>query len=209
MPQDDQGQMTGDALGEGLGRYAMAKRHLSERPPPRLHPRRDGSYRYEGPSIRATIRPDGQVEFDDHQGDMVIPPLPMFVFDLTDAMMRANGEDPYQYEREWFMRETEGLRNRLADRSEAEDLRRGLGDLRARLERIWDNRALSAQARRGRIFDLWDDCADDELGRRAQAVVLAFIRERLPAGSPNAYPRAEIQALNDRRISPVPFAPYG
>jgi len=205
----DQGERLGEALGQGLREYALTKRHLSKRTPPRLRNRGDGSYRYESLQFDALIHPDGRVEFSDQSVQFPYALVPLMVFDLTDAIMRANGEDPYQHERAWFMRETRELRGQLADRADAADARRGMRELRQRLTRIWEDEALSAQVRRRRIFDLWDDCADDELGARARTAVIRFIRERLPSGSPDAYPETEIRALNATRLSPVLFVPYG
>jgi hypothetical protein len=38
--------------------------------------------------------------------------------------------------------------------------------------------------------------------------VIGFIRARLPAGSRLAFTPAELQALNARRLTRTPFAPY-
>lgn len=56
-----------------------------------------------------------------------------------------------------------------------------------------------------------DPDADGELARAsrtARATVLGYIRRSLPAGSPDAYTEAEIDALNAQRKSAERFAPY-
>ena len=46
------------------------------------------------------------------------------------------------------------------------------------------------------------------MGRRARAVVIAFIRARIPEGHPDAYLPAELDRLNGGRRSVERFAPY-
>ncbi len=55
---------------------------------------------------------------------------------------------------------------------------------------------------------MWDDCAEDEVGRRARAAIVAFVRETLPQGSPGAFAESELRALNRERLSRAPFRPY-
>ncbi len=122
--------------------------------------------------------------------------------------MRANGQDPYSYERNWFLDQTQALRDRLADRAAVLARGAALARLPKRLRAIWSDPSRSAHARRTAIFALWDDCADDEVGARARHIVERFIRTNLPSGSADAYTAEELRALNARRASPVPFTPY-
>jgi hypothetical protein len=86
---------------------------------------------------------------------------------------------------------------------------RAAHEVRVAVERIMDDTALTAPARRARIFRLWDDCAEDAAGRRARAVIEGFVRRHLPQGGSRAYGEAELRALNAERLSEAPFRPYG
>jgi len=80
--------------------------------------------------------------------------------------------------------------------------------LRGRLIAIVEDPARSASERRRAVFALWNDCADDEVGRRAQRAVEAFICERMPRGSALGYGAQEIAALDLQRAGRRPFRPY-
>lgn len=203
----DEGERRGRALAAGLARAANVPAHLSERPPPELRRRRDGSYTYDSPQFEAIIAEDGTVTFLDRHVSMPAPLI--FTFDVTDAVMRAQGMDPYVHERQWFMRETRELRERLAGAARERERAAGLRALEDRLARVWTDRSRPARERRAAIFEMWDDCADDAVGASARAIVVRFIQRHLPAGSHDAYGEAELAALNARRVSPLPFAPYG
>jgi hypothetical protein len=204
------------ALDETLRAAAMTKQHLSTRPPPRLRHRRDGSYAYDGLGFEATIGPDGTVVFaerharlqgpgiDEVTGELHLLRVP---FDLNDEVMRARGDDPYAAERAWFLRETEALRDRMQDGALVREAGAVAGMLEPRLDRVWSSGG-PGEARRRQLFELWDDCADDAVGAVARRAIEAFIRRCLPAGSADAYPAAEVAALNARRVTGTPFAPY-
>lgn len=203
----DEGARIARALSEDLARTANARAHLSERPPPRLRRQRNGSYRYESAAFDAVIAADGTVTFQDRRGDM--GDIGSFTFDVGDELMRASGQDPYVAERRWFLAETRSLRDGLADRARADERRAAMSALEERLRRLWADASQPAAARRRAMFDLWDDCAADAVGRQARSIVERFIRRHLPAESPDAYSARELRALNASRVSPVPFAPYG
>ncbi|RLB56747.1 MAG: hypothetical protein DRJ42_02410 [Deltaproteobacteria bacterium] len=203
------------ALSGSLAAAANARPHVSRRGPPRLRQRRDGSYDFTGHAFSARIAPDGTVSFDDRPGvDLDSPSfsrpnglVPSGSFDIADAVSRARGHDPYRHERTWFMRETEELRDRLADAADATNQRRGMARMNGDLRRLWAGRG-TAQRRRQRIFAMWDDCTEDEIGRHARAAILNFVRRSLAAGTADAYPASELGELNRQRMSREPFTPY-
>ncbi len=129
-------------------------------------------------------------------------------FDAQGAAMRAAGQDPHSAERLRFLEETEALRDRLTDEHAARERAAGLRRLRARVRRIWTNRSHTAEHRRRAIFDLWDECSDDDVGRVARESIERFVREHLPEGSPDAYPQGELEQLSAERESTATFAPY-
>ncbi|MEM7448572.1 MAG: hypothetical protein AAF355_10055 [Myxococcota bacterium] len=208
-----------------------APRHLSKRPPPRLRRTRDGGYRFDGSVFSARILPDGRVVFSDRRADFSwsqderealasdalhaesyqapqedAPAGTGFRFDLNSAVMRAAGMDPHQAERGWFMRETESVRDRLAEAYRAREQERGLERLRARLREIWRGDE-DASRRRRRLFEIWDGCAEDDHGNRAREIVIRFIRRVLPPSTPDAFSETELRQLNEGRSSAAVFSP--
>ncbi len=194
-------------LGEGLRIEAMTKRHTT-REHPQLRRRSDGSHVYAGSRFTAVIEPDGSVVFQDRPAVATNGFSASGTFDLTEAIMGAAGQDPLRAERDWFMRETEELRYRLELEHRRAESAAGLRRLRGRLSRVWSTTSRSAASRRRRLFALWDEAAEDDLGREARRIIVEFVREVLPAGSEDAYTEDELARLNASRESEQPFAPY-
>lgn len=194
----------GDAGDPLLGKLAEEK---EERFPLKLE--NDG-YHYDGPSFSAKIAMDGQVTFDDHS-------IRDFKglsggFDLTDIAMRNHKQDPYRYEKEKFMDDTSKLRAELTTRARKDRLELLLAALPSRLEQVWGDTTHSARQRRGALFAMWRETAgsDDEVGaagRKARVTIEAFIRDRLPAGSEDAFTDDELRRFN-ARAGTVKFDPY-
>lgn len=215
-------------------REAARAPHLSERPPPSLRRTSDGGYRWEGTGFIARIEPDGAVSFSDLPGlrfgglgpeadptayadfrpaPGALPPGSTvdvrFRFDITEALERRHGNDPYYADRAWFLEQTEEVRDRLARRHAEEQHRRQLLRLRGRLDALMQDETRTLAARHREVFATWDDFDEDEVGRRARDALIAFVRERWPEGSANAFTDAELDALNAGRTSTERFAPYG
>jgi hypothetical protein len=58
------------------------------------------------------------------------------------------------------------------------------------------------------LFELWDECAEDDAGDRARAQVIGWIGAHLPAGHAGEFTADEIATLDARRASTQHFAPY-
>lgn len=125
-------------------------------------------------------------------------------FDPTAALLRAQGQDPYEHEKICFLDDTQGLR---ADLRKAHE-RAQMGGLRRSLERAWFDDS-PASARRAALFAVWDECREEEVGLLARELIESFVRQHLPSGSVDAFPAAELAALNARRTSTLAFKPYG
>ena len=194
-------------LAQGLRAEAMTKSYTTRE---RVEPRRrsDGSYAWQGHRFTAIIQPDGDVQFQDRGAAEYDLGSGQGSFDLNDLMAGANGQDPYAYERERFMRETEELRHRLEAEYRRRQMAQGVRGLRGRLGRVWATTERSHAQRRRRLFQIWDEIAEDGSADGARSAVITFIRENLPAGSEHAYTDRELERFNARRESRERFDPY-
>ena len=120
--------------------------------------------------------------------------------DYNDEYLRSRGEDPLAQEKAAFLSATFDLRMELARRTHAAAISRAADEIPAQLARIWADERLTVRERRRLLFEIWLD-ADDPDSSPAGAVrraVETFVRERLPPGSPDAYPPAELERLRAR-----------
>jgi hypothetical protein len=196
----------GERLGRSLAQAANARDYATRRPPPELRARADGGYSFSGHVFDAVIRPDGEVEFEDRP-PVSVEGFGQFGFDVTDALQRGAGNDPYRAEREWFMNETEEIRERLAARATQRVAREALAGLEDRLRRVWTSDR-SVRDRKRALFEMWDECAEDETGAEARTRILAFIRREVAQGSTDEYSTDELARLNRDRTSQARFDPY-
>ena len=151
------------------------KRYLSVRDPPKLSRHRDGTHRYHGHAFRAIVEKDGSVTFDEGyaQGTTVR-------FDITDAIMRKRGEDPYRVEKEWFLEGTKELRQEVFQRWQAKQTLLAIRKLRVGLLRMLENEALTGDEKSARVIALFRDTSDDEAGALARDTIAEFVAERMP-----------------------------
>ena len=199
----------GAELSASLRSEAMERPNRA-RPPPVLRQQPDGSQLYAGHAFSATISPDGEVHFDDRP-NASIGSAGLGLqggFDITDAVTRANGGDPYSSERAWFMRQTEALREQLEDAARVRSLAVSMRRLRGRLARVWQDESLGVAQRRRAIFDEWVIVDESGADGGARALIEQFVRDNLPASDPSAYPADELRRLNARRSGAARFAPY-
>lgn len=141
-----------------------------------------------------------------------IPPLIWGKFEFSDAMIRAFSGDPYASRKRKLLDDSRDERAELGAQHRAEDLARSAELALRNLEALWRTTSDPA-ARRDALFAMWDECdegdtADGEAGRRARAMVIGWIRAKLPPGSPDAFGADEIAARSAHRRSRQAFAPY-
>lgn len=194
----------GDAGDPLLGKLADEK---TERFP--LKRESDG-WHYDGPSFSAKIGTDGAVSFDDHS-------IRDFKglsggFDVTDMLMRGKKQDPYRYEKEKFMEHTSKMRADLQQKARKAQLESSLAYLPSHLEEVWADINQTPRERRRVLYAMWREAAgsDDEVGaagRKARSTIEAFIRERLPEGSTDAFTDEELRRYNARGGA-MRFEPY-
>lgn len=93
--------------------------------------------------------------------------------------------------------------------------RKYFASLNARLLKIWQGKNQSFAEKRQTLFELWDECLEPNGSRRGQRaqvarrIMIRFIRNNLPAGSPHAYTRIELATIAKQRRGKIPFNPYG
>lgn len=171
-----------------------------------------GAYRADDLVFTAKIDRDGRVHIDDRPNLRGGPTSG--TFDVTDAIMRAAGQDPYSQRKALFLDRTRDQRAAMSVDERQVTLRDSLAQLPEHLAEIWGHQAWSPAQRRRVLFELWDECAEqgpDDIvsaGKAARITIVAFIRKHLPAGSAHAYTEAEIRALDRARRSRQRFTPY-
>ncbi len=131
-----------DPVAQSIAAELRANNGWSRRPPPRLLGNETRGFTYHGPSVVAEIEPDGTVQFSDSfaHADGIGASM-----DLNGMVMRAQGRDPNLSEKLWFLRQTEELRNQLADRHRQRELNAGIRRLRSRISAIVDDASRDAE----------------------------------------------------------------
>ena len=148
----------------------------------------------------------------DH-GDVAGIPILAGGFDISDAFMRSKGQDPYASKKLAFLDSTREERVQIGMRHRSEQLAMAPQIMKKNLERLWATVTDPAE-RREVLFQLWDEVEETgseelvEAGRQARQLVIAWIRWKLPAGSPDAYTSEDLAALARKRTSRAAFAPY-
>lgn len=196
------------SLSGGLRRQAM-DRPWTTRTHPELVQRPDGTLEYRGHAFTARIAQDGSVRFSDRggiQADEMLQGGPAR-FDLTDLAMQGRGQDPYAAERQWFMDETEEVRERLETAAREQERTQALQRAPGRIAQIWSG-ASPAFVRRRRLFQEWDSCEEEGDGVTVRRQIVQFIRENLPSGSADAFTTEELRRFNAERESHAEFDPY-
>lgn len=113
----------------------------------------------------------------------------------------------FREEKARFLATTEPIRTRMATEARDEDLKAALWDLPALLEKIWSHPKYPATERRRLLHQLWLEYAEMPGNESSCATIVAFIRRRLPASSPDAFTAEELARL--RPDAGPRFEPYG
>ncbi len=127
--------------------------------------------------------------------------------DITAWLHRKFIGDPYASRKKKLLADTFDERVEMGAAHRAQQQLRSGEIMQKNLERLWA-REPNPVGRKAALFELWDECDEDEAGIRARSIVIGWIRKHLPAGSPDAYTDAEITALQEHCTSRTKFAPY-
>jgi hypothetical protein len=135
-------------------------------------------------------------------------------FDVTDALMRLAGDDPYAARKREMLEKTFDERVQIGTAYRADQLEKSDQTMLTHLDKLWARTDLGVAKKRRLIFELWDECAEtggSQLvagGTKARAALVRFIRVHLPADSDDAYSADELRRLNGKRRSTATFEPY-
>jgi hypothetical protein len=133
--------------------------------------------------------------------------------DLTAYLMHKLGVgDPYASRKLKILDTTRDQRVTLGSAFRTQQLDRSAELTQRNLENLWRTTTDPA-ARREAVFAIWDECTEGEgeaaaAGDRARAMVIGWIRARMPPGSADAFTADELARLNARKTSHRVFAPY-
>lgn len=164
------------------------------------------------------LDPDGRIAgFEDPKAKVGAAIGPGFIgvggrFDLNDVLIRATGKQPYRYERHRLAEATRDQRICQMVEAEAQDKRQALFGLKEQLHRIWGMHDTSLPQKQALIFELWDECVEeqheDSVGVMARATIEAFVRQNMPLESARAISAELLTTLNHGRRSRRAFSPY-
>ena len=145
-------------------------------------------------------------------GEALIIPVIAGKLDIAAYLQRKYIGDPFASRKLKMLDDTRAERAEAGAVQRAEQLDRSAELIAVHLEALWRTTSDPA-ARRGALFELWDECVEGDdpagaAGDRARAMVIGWIRAHLPAGEPAAFSADDIAALDAHRASRQHFAPY-
>jgi hypothetical protein len=189
-----------------------------------FRPHADGTYRYRSPGypFKATLHPNGRVEFH-------LKVSQAHRVGLPEIVRAANGREIYVRAKKRLLQQTFELRLNLAVSWAREQMDSQLRSLYRQLMLTWKHPGWTPARRRLELFTLWDDCEESltldlqgiedamlskidaqrqSAGKKARRKIIEFIGRHLAKGSEHAYSDLELQELNAKRRSAERFAPY-
>ena len=175
-----------------------------------LKPGANGSLLYEAPQFSAVVAPDGTVTFHDRRLAYSARKSTLS-FDLSDEFVRELSHGTaYPYPKANFLAATFTRRTAMAAEVNARQMRSARAELPRQLDALWDDARYRRRERRRIVFLLWQELdRSTAVGRSSAATIEAWIRKRLPRGSPDAYNDQELDAYSHERRGGPAFTPYG
>jgi hypothetical protein len=135
-------------------------------------------------------------------------------FDVTDAIMRATGQDPYAARKRAALAATFDERAAIHAANQAHKYQISDQLMLKNISDVWMRADLDAAAKREATFELWDECVetgpDDQVAaaQKARAALARWVQVHIPKGDPDAFTDDELAAFNARKKSHDTFAPY-
>ena len=129
-------------------------------------------------------------------------------FDETSFLMRKLGVgDAFAARKLKALDDTRAERAERGARYKQTQLDHSAQLMQANLQRVWAV-TRNVDERKVALFELWDECTEDDAGDRARTMVIGWIRANLPQDKPGAFSTAELAVLAKQRTSKAPFTPY-
>ena len=195
-------------------------KHLGLRPP--APDPREQKHDYSG--WTSETKRDGKVAFTDKP--LVEPPtivvgkngimrLRFRIPDINEIVMRLRGDPMYDPEKRAYLSNTREAREAMAREFIRENLAQSLDDLGERLSTLWFDDTLSATTKRQRLFDMWEECAEEgsdavlAISEIVRVSIMSFIKRNMANGTELAYTEDDLIRLNKNRKSKTAFNPYG
>jgi hypothetical protein len=177
-----------------------------------LRPDGKGGFHGKRPGYRFDIDRDGTIHFD------APPPTTSFLsymglavafsFDLTDAVMRLAGMDPYIYDKGLVVDLTRPMRQKMGDDEQPRRRAAALRQLQLDLAALGQRPDLSNQQKRETLFQQWDDLLEDGTASGAREEIIRYAARQFPRNGPGGYSPDELARLNAQRRSRQAFQPY-
>lgn len=132
--------------------------------------------------------------------------------DITAWLHRKFVGDPYASRKLKLLDTTREARAQIRANHRSEQRDRASELAQRNIDALWKATTDVAE-RKAALFALWDECIeaenhDGEAGEQARAIVIGWIRAKLPAGSSDAFTADEIAKLDASRTSRQHFVPY-
>jgi hypothetical protein len=142
------------------------------------------------------------------QNGVVGIPILSGKFDETSFLMRKLGVgDAFAARKLKALDDTRTERAERGARYKQTQLDHSAQLMQANLQRVWAV-TRNVDERKVALFELWDECTEDDAGDRARTMVIGWIRANLPQDKPGAYTTPELAVLAKQRTSKAPFTPY-
>lgn len=171
-----------------------------------LKEQKDGTYTSEKTTFEAKVHRDGTVDIKDKGNWQQKSPF-YAEFDVTDAIMRGQGQDPYSAEKRKFLDRTREQRYEIGKRYRTEQLGQSAKLMASNLARLWAVTS-DPQKRKDELLALWDECAevgDAEIvegGAAARRLLINWVHAKKVQFTPQ-----ELTAFNAKKKSKATFAP--
>ncbi|MBX2812276.1 MAG: hypothetical protein KTR25_10725 [Myxococcales bacterium] len=189
-----------------------APNHVTLVVPKGLRRLKDGSYAKKLGPVTAHITAEGDVYFRNQS--LQVTSLTQLRFDMTDAVIRSLGDDPYAQRKQQFLRETRTFRAQLRKAAWQRNWQTAKRNIFKRLRTIWYRSQATASIRKKKLFKIWDGVYQgQESDRRAageyiRAAVLHFIKTEIPRSSVDHYTTNELRWFKLVQTSSGTFQPY-
>ena len=175
-----------------------------------LTPSANGKFVYEAPQFVAVVASDGTVTFRDRR-IVYSPRSATFSLDLSDEFARElTHRTSFPYAKADFLAATFKRRTAMAANVSSQQVRAAQLELPSQLDALWADTRYWRRERRRIIFLLWRQLETaDGNGRSAATTIEAWVRKRLPRGSPDGYDDQELAAYFREDQKQPAFSPYG